>query len=130
MGKQFHIKLKDGNIIPVTEEIYREYKRPEWREKKRMIARNQKEISFDLLQEVGYEIIGEKPTVEETVIMNIAKLKLREAISSLSETDRFILYELFYQGHSLRYVAQILEINHNAVVKRRDRILKKLRKFF
>lgn len=61
MGKQFHIKLKDGSIIPVTEEIYREYKRPEWREKKRMIARNQKEISFDLLQEVGYEIIGEKP---------------------------------------------------------------------
>ena len=35
MKKEYNIKLPDGAIVPVTEEVYRAYKRPQWREAKR-----------------------------------------------------------------------------------------------
>ena len=34
MKKEYNIKLPDGTIVPVTEEVYRAYKRPQWREAK------------------------------------------------------------------------------------------------
>ncbi len=45
MKKEYYIKMKNGQKVPVSEEIYREYKRPVWREAKRKIMRKLKKRS-------------------------------------------------------------------------------------
>lgn len=35
MKKEYYIELESGQTVPVTEEIYREFMRPMWREAKR-----------------------------------------------------------------------------------------------
>lgn len=48
MSEIYHIKLKDGLLVPVSEEVYRAYKRPQWREMKRIKKKKQlATISFD-----------------------------------------------------------------------------------
>jgi hypothetical protein len=50
--KEYYIKTKEGNI-PVTEEIYYAYFKPKWQERYKTEKRLKKEISYDLLNEVG-----------------------------------------------------------------------------
>ncbi len=46
MKKEYYIKLSDGQVVPVTEEVYREYKRPQWREAKQKKVRQMRDFSF------------------------------------------------------------------------------------
>ena len=46
MKNGYYIKLSDGQVVPVTEEVYREYKRPQWREAKQKKVRQMREFSF------------------------------------------------------------------------------------
>lgn len=57
MKKEYYIKLSDGQIIPVTEEVYREYKRPQWRETKQKKVRQMREFSLEYMIENGMEHI-------------------------------------------------------------------------
>src|SRR5665647_3221055 len=50
--KEYYIKTKEGNI-PVTEEIYYAYFKPKWQERYKTEKRLKKEVSYDLLNEVG-----------------------------------------------------------------------------
>lgn len=34
MKKEYKIKLPEGSLVAVSEEVYRAYKRPQWREAK------------------------------------------------------------------------------------------------
>lgn len=51
-------------------------------------------------------------------------------IKSLSESDRKLIKALYYDGCSTREYARKLGITQRAVIKRRDRILKHLKKYF
>ena len=46
MKNGYYIKLSDGQVVPVTEEVYREYKRPQWREAKQKKVRQMRGFSF------------------------------------------------------------------------------------
>lgn len=56
--------------------------------------------------------------------------RLSAALESLDDVDRKLITALFLDGISAREYARKLGISDMAVRKRRDRILKKLRKFF
>lgn len=57
MKKEYYIKLNDGQVVPVTEEVYREYKRPQWREAKQKKVRQMREFSLEYMTENGMEHI-------------------------------------------------------------------------
>ena len=48
MKKEYYIKLSDGQVVPVTEEVYREYKRPQWREAKQKKVRQMREFFWNI----------------------------------------------------------------------------------
>ena len=57
MKKEYYIKLNDGQVVPVTEEVYREYKRPQWREANQKKVRQMREFSLEYMTENGMENI-------------------------------------------------------------------------
>ena len=52
------------------------------------------------------------------------------ALLSLKDTDRELINALFFDGASTREYAQRMGVSQRAVIKRRDRILRDLKKFF
>ena len=52
------------------------------------------------------------------------------ALLSLKDTDRELINALFFDGASTRECAQRMGVSQRAVIKRRDRILRDLKKFF
>ena len=73
MKKEYYIKLNDGQVVPVTEEVYREYKRPQWRETKQKKVRQMREFSLEYMTENGMEQIysDKQKLVEEIVEDNL-----------------------------------------------------------
>ena len=67
MKNGYYIKLNDGQVVPVTEEVYREYKRPQWREAKQKKVRQMRGFSFSKkTQEVNIMNIQNAVSATET----------------------------------------------------------------
>ena len=66
----------------------------------------------------------------ERYIMEEQKQILLLALLSLKDTDRELINALFFDGASTREYAQRMGVSQRAVIKRRDRILRDLKKFF
>ena len=132
MGNQYHIKLQGGKVVEVSEEVYRAIKQPQWREKKRQIVRQKKEVSLEALEEKGsawYED-REQASIEETIIKNIAREQLIKAFAKLSTQERLIICSLYFYEKPEREVARMLGVSQAAIHKRRNRILEKLKNLF
>ena len=50
-------------------------------------------------------------------------------MSKLNEEEREIIERLYFNDETLRAVAKTQNISHPALIKRRDKILEKLKKF-
>ena len=57
-------------------------------------------------------------------------LILQEAMKELNRQEQELINDLFYKEMTVREVASKENISHVAVMKRRDKILDKLRKYF
>lgn len=53
--------------------------------------------------------------------------QLYKALSLLSEDEQYLIRQLFFEERTERDLAEELKIYHNAVHKRKNRILKKLK---
>lgn len=130
MSKQYHIKL-NGELIPVSEEIYRTYKQPQWREKKRANVRRKREVSLDAMLENGDAIqfdLGQA-FIDELVADKLLLDELFQALAELDVEERALIDELFFKGKSERQIAESVNISHQAIHKKKKRILTKLKKF-
>ena len=130
MSKQYHIKL-NGELIPVSEEIYRTYKQPQWREKKRANVRRKREVSLDSMLENGDAIqfdLGQA-FIDELVADKLLLDELFQALAELDVEERALIDELFFKGKSERQIAESVNISHQAIHKKKKRILTKLKKF-
>ena len=58
------------------------------------------------------------------------KYKLAATLASLNEDDRKLIQALYFEGVSTRKYACAVGVTQRAIVKRRDRVLKYLKKFF
>lgn len=95
-------------------------------------ARLKGEVSYHALESEdknGEEIIRDLYTdVENEAIMHIMCGMLRKALKELTETERELIEALYYHGLTERQYARAHGVLHNAVHKRKTRILSKLKK--
>lgn len=89
-----------------------------------------REDSLERLAEQEVQFAGEAESVEETVLRKLQYEQLHKALSLLPDDERELIDRLFFQGQTEREAAEHMGIYRNAVHKRKNRILKKLKKFF
>ena len=128
MGKDYHIKL-NGQLIPVTEEVYRAYQQPKWRDKKRAEVRKNKEISLDAMLENGSQnqITSQQALVDEIVADKLILDELLSALAELTDDERCLITGLYFNNRTVREYADIKGTNHTNIVRQHKRILEKLR---
>lgn len=85
-----------------------------------------REDSYERLLEQDVQFEGENQ-IEELVIQNIQLEQLHQALALLSEDEQYLIRQLFFEERTERDLAEELKIYHNAVHKRKNRILKKLK---
>ena len=132
--------------VPVTDEIYEEYYKMKRRERYmeedikvgsskvdpetgEVTYKPSKEDSIQRLMDKGQDFADEK-NLEDVVVDKAMLLILQEAMKELNRQEKELINDLFYKEMTVRDVAQKEDISHVAVMKRRDKILAKLRKFF
>jgi RNA polymerase sigma factor (sigma-70 family) len=121
--KEYYITMKDGTKVPVTEEVYRAYKRPAWREHKRRIVRSEYERSLEWFEEDHVPISSNE--VLEDIVAD--KILIETLLSALTPEEKFIINEIYFQGKTEREIAKEMNIAQQSINKKKNRILLKLR---
>ena len=88
-----------------------------------------REDSLERLAEQEVQFAGEAESVEETVLWKLQYEQLHKALSLLPDDERELIDRLFFQGQTEREAAADMGIYRNAVHKRKNRILEKLKNF-
>ena len=134
--------ISDGMDVEVPEDVYLAYAQADRRERYIMEEQSSgKLLSLEQMEEdallpdyVGAETApsAETEALEREGLRNLAEQKqiLLLALLSLKDTDRELINALFFDGASTREYAQRMGVSQRAVIKRRDRILRDLKKFF
>lgn len=137
----------DGKPVRVSEEVYREYKRSE--EKERYFMKRLKrgrfvvdaeernvdyipgrEASYEQLLEADWKFPALSEPVDDAVIKAYLLEKLREALQSLTDEEMELVREIFYLEKSEREISAAYHVTQAAIHKRKKRVLEKLKKFF
>lgn len=143
MGRVIRI---GGELVAVSEEIYREYYRMERRqrylEKDIKVGRIEidtengvpifipsKEDSIERLMELGADF-ADDAMIENIVCNNEIFLILQKAMAELNPEEQELIEALYYKNYTVRQFAREKNISHVAVVKKHKKLLDKLRKFF
>ncbi len=137
----------DGQQIPVTEEVYRAYKRPAWAEHKRKErekrCRNENGtccnrdcskcnkqrtgsiLSLDKFTEDGFEV-ADHIDLAELVADKLLFEELYAALEELDPDNRRIM-ELFSIGKSEREIAADIVLSQKTINKRKPKLFAQLR---
>ena len=132
MKKEFYLYV-NGQKVKVSEEIYKVY----WREREHekyleQVDRKNHLLLFSSLDHDGHfvdNLVDESVDVEKIVETQMMVEALRKAISKLNNEERDIIERLYFNDETLRSVAKLKSITHPALIKRRNKILEKLKKF-
>lgn len=112
-------------MITVTEDIYREFMRPLWREDKRK-QRADPVISLDkLYDDTEYEI-SDDYNLEEDFTKKLLVDELHKALDELDEIDRTIV-DIFSCGASETEIGKVIGMSQRGVNKRKHKIFEKLK---
>lgn len=87
-----------------------------------------REDSLERLLEQNVQFEEEADSAEEQALRNIQIQHLHRALSLLSEDERLLIEQIFFEERTEREIAAETGIYHNAVHKRKERILSKLKK--
>ena len=87
--------------------------------------------SLDADDMMGEEILYDDTTesVEEVVIRQLCLEQLKPAMEQLTADERNLLYDIYYEGLSERFLAGKYGVSQPAIHKRKENILKQLRKW-
>ncbi len=78
--------------------------------------------------EMGDLIIDEKPGVEKIVMDTLAQENVCKALKTLSGEDKYIIEELFMECRTLNDLAKELAMSRTSLFRRKERILRHLKK--
>ena len=120
----------DGEQIPVTEEVYRAYKRPIWREKKRRERekeRGAKPLSLEKFTDDGFDIQSNAVPLDEVIADKLLEGMLPDVLAELTDDERRLIIALYYEKKTEREIACDVGVSQPAIHKRRKRILKKIK---
>lgn len=130
MDKKYYIFVGDEKI-EVDQEVYKSYWQITNRERylERLDRQNKLLFFSDLSTEYSFEdtIANENYDLEKIVETKMLIDRVREAIDSLNDEEREVIERLYYQDESLRSIATSKKISASALLKRRNKILKKLK---
>ena len=132
MEKEFYLYV-NGQKVKVSEEIYKVY----WREKEHekyleQVDRKNHSLFFSSLDHDGHfyeNIVDEGVDVEKIVETQMMIEAVRNAISRLNAEEKDIIERLYFHDEPVRSVAKLKSITHPALIKKRNKILEKLKKF-
>ena len=132
MKKEFYLYV-NGQKVKVSEEIYKVY----WREREHekyleQVDRKNHLLFFSSLDQDGHfaeNIIDESVDVKKIVETQMMIEAVRNAISRLNAEEKDIIERLYFQDETIRSVARLKSITHPALIKKRNKILAKLKKF-
>jgi DNA-directed RNA polymerase specialized sigma24 family protein len=130
----------------VSDEIYKEYYKMKRRERYmeqdikvgssivdpetgRVTYKPNKEDSIQRLMDVGQDFADDE-VLEDVIVDKAMLLILQEAMKELDRQEKELIHDLFYKEMTVRAAADKRNVSHVAVMKRREKILAKLRKFF
>ena len=123
-----------GMLMEVTEETYKEYYRDKRRQK--YIDERSKlngDVSYNALdtdETLGEDVFADTKTdVEAEVINKMTVAELRKAFLLLSPDERELITAIYIHNLTEREFAKQKGVYHNAVHKRKLRVLEKLKKF-
>lgn len=132
----------DGLDVEVAEDMYLAYAQADRRERYLLEEQSAgKLLSLEQMAEDGLLpcFVGAEaaPSAEEEVLereqaQHLAERKhiLLLAMLALENADRELINALFFDGVSTREYARRIGVTQRAVIKRRDRILRDLKKYF
>ena len=130
--KEYSVRVR-GTPVTVTQEVYQTCHQTK-RYAKTLYEKDARHnlVSYDGMDTentLGIETISDlaAPSVEDIVIDKMSREKLRLCLSQLTKSEWSLIYALFYEQKTERECAEILDISQNAVNKRRQKILVKLR---
>ena len=132
MAKEYYLYV-NGQRVKVSEQIYKVY----WREKEHekyleQVDKKNHLLFFSSLNHDGNfedNIEDKNVDVEKIVATQMMIETLKNAISKLNDEEREIIERLYFNDETLRAVAKTKNISHPALIKKRDKILEKLKKF-
>lgn len=132
MPKEYYLYV-NGQRVKVSEQIYKVY----WREKEHekyleQVDKKNHLLFFSSLDHDGHfvdSIIDESVDVEKIVETQMMIETVRNAISRLNAEEMDIIERLYFQDETIRSVARLKSITHPALIKKRNKILAKLKKF-
>ncbi|HEO5321734.1 TPA: sigma-70 family RNA polymerase sigma factor [Streptococcus agalactiae] len=130
MAKEYYLYVK-GKSVPVSEEVYKAY----WKitEHEKYLQRKDWKynvISFSVLDYDGHfvdNIIDEKIDLEKIVEVKMQIEELHRALNTLTKEEQELMEAIFYREESLRSIGKKEKVSYQAIGKRRDKILEKLR---
>ncbi len=132
MAKEYYLYVR-GQKVRVSEDIYKVY----WRERERekyleQVDRKNHLLLFSQLDHDGHfveSLADETIDVEKIIETQMMIEASRSAISKLNSEERDIIERLYFNDETIRSVAKLKSITHPALIKRRNKILEKLKKF-
>ena len=137
-----------GQFVEVTDEVYRAYMQGD--RKMRYFENDLKTVRFvlgkegqvvqiipsredsldRLVDENAQQFSDEKESVESVVLHKLEVDRLHTALLRLNKDEQDLIYDLFFAGKTESEVAKTLGVSQQAIHKRKNRILKKLKNFF
>ncbi|HGC9199496.1 TPA: sigma factor-like helix-turn-helix DNA-binding protein [Streptococcus agalactiae] len=132
MGKkEYHIYVR-GKAVPVSEEVYKAY----WKITEHEKYLQRKDWKYDVIpfSAMDYDghfvdnIIDERIDLEKIVEVKMQIEELNKALATLTKKEKELIEAIFYKEESLRSIGKKEKVSYQAIGKRRDRILEKLRK--
>ena len=131
----------NGQAVPVSEEVYQVYKHFERKEeyftydlkvgkfsKERTSFLPSREDSYERLLETNQQFAIQEESVQAQVENLLDVEFVKKALSFLNAEERELIDLLFYQEKTEQEVGILLDISQQAVNKRKQVVLKKLRK--
>jgi len=116
------IEVGSDYIKELVEDLNRDIERTSRKEKRR----NKFNVSIDMLYEVyDFEFASEEPCILETITTNEEKERIWKAINNLTNNQRHVIIEHFWNNKSLNSIAEdrgvsktnIKKIYHSALGK-------------
>lgn len=88
-----------------------------------------REDSLERLMDQEVQFQEKSVNLEELIIQHLEIQQLHRALSLLSEDERYLIEQIYFEGRTEREMAKELGVYHNAVHKKKQLILKKLKNF-
>ncbi|MGN0455782.1 MAG: RNA polymerase sigma factor [Acutalibacteraceae bacterium] len=123
-----HFIPVQGMLLEVSKNVYKEfYSEIERKKYLRKLEHKFEILSIDSIHLFNTDVAD--IDVFDTVADKITVEKLRQCLALLSENERNLITDIYFNGISERELAKMQKVSQNAVHKRKHIILKKMKNF-